>query len=203
MKRLLLVVACLTVLNGFGQKSYWRAISEREALLQAKGNIFSETFKPASYKLFALDEEHLQELLLKAALRSITPVDKSTLIIQVPLSDGSLRKFRIAESPVMQPQLQAKYTGIRSYIGMDINNTFSRIYFDFTVLGFHAMIISPLEKTVYINPAVSGRGVYTVFDRSNLPAEKQAFDCKLDQLLNNSVQGSAETFAQTDAKLRT
>ncbi len=203
-KNLLLVIAIFSVAGAFGQKSYWKAISEKQALSQTKSSaVFSSTFRPGDFKLFSLDEARLQNALSKAALRSVSPVNTSGVVIQVPLSDGTIRQFRIAESPVMQPQLQAKYCQIKSYVGEDINDASLRIYFDFTTAGFHAMILSPNLKTVYINPAVNGKGVYSVFDRGNLPENKHSFDCRLDEVISSQVQGNAQTLAQSDAKLRT
>ncbi len=203
-KNLLLAFTILTALHGFSQKNYWKALSEKGALSVTNGStLFSATFKPKDYQLFSLDEARLQTLLHNAVLRSVSPVDKSSVIISVPSSDGSFRQFRIAESPVMEPALAARYSNIKSYVGQEVSDASSRIYFDFTAKGFHAMIISPKQKTVYINPVASGRGVYFVFDRNNLPDQNKTFDCKLAEVLNNPVQGNAQTLAQSDANLRT
>lgn len=202
-KNLLLLLTIFTAFSGFSQKNYWKALSEKGALSITKNaSLFSATFKPKDYQLFSLDEARLQSLLQNAVLRSVSPVDKSAVIIPVPLSDGSIRQFRISESPVMEPALAARYSNIKSYVGQDVADASSRIYFDFTTHGFHAMIVSPKHKTIYINPVVSGKGVYFVFDRNNLPDNNKTYDCKLSEVLNNSVQGSAVPLAQSDASLR-
>ncbi len=61
-------------------------------------------------------------------------------ILAIPAPDGSLKRFRIAESPVMEPGLAAKVPEFTSYtaIGIDDPNATARL--DFSPLGFHATV---------------------------------------------------------------
>ena len=105
---------------------------------------------PDSFRTIAIDFENLE-----AALKS-TPMEsadrKGTVCaMDFPMPDGKTRTFSIVESPVMAPELSAKYPVIRTYAGMSINGAPATMRFDVTPLGFHAMIFTT-EGTVFIDP---------------------------------------------------
>ncbi len=205
MKKNLLVVLMLSSFSALAQKNYWKAVSANEGLSINQGKeFFSASFKPSVYKLFSLNEADIASFLKQTPLQSNTPVSKSNYIISLPVADGSIEHFRIVESPVMQPKLQAKHPDIRTYIGTGIENISSVLHFDFSPQGFHAIIISPKKATVYINPVNKGKNLYTVFDRTNISQEKKVFDCNLDKVLSSAVQGTGKPGSiESDSKLRT
>lgn len=202
MKKLLFIcILCCAGLVSFSQNNFWKKVEANQISSFTKGQqLFPGSFKPAVYKLFSLDETSFISILKQARIQAIK---KSDFTIAIPLADGSVKHFRIIESPVMQPKLQAKYPNIRTYAGQGIEDASSVIYFDVTPLGFHAMIISPEKSTVYINPVSAAKQLYAVFDRSNIVQEKQVFDCNVDKILNSNVQGIKTPFAAGDGSLRT
>jgi len=188
----------------FAQNNFWKTITSNEISTFTKGQeLFTGSFKPAVYKLFSLDETNLLTTLKQAPMRAYVSAAKSNFIIAVPVANGSIEHFRVTESPVMQPKLQAKYPNIRTYVGQGIEDASAVIHFDVTPLGFHAIIISAKKSTVYINPVTTAKKLYAVFDRSNLARETKVFDCKLDKILNSNIQGSEKPFTTGDGNLRT
>src|SRR2546423_7828635 len=130
---------------GFSQNNFWKKVEVNQISTFTKGQqLFSGTFKPAIYKLFSLDEMALSSELKQARIQAVS---KSDFIIAIPVADGNIKHFRVTESPVMQPKLQAKYPYIRTYLGQGIEDASSVIHFDFTPLGFHAIILSPDKST--------------------------------------------------------
>ncbi len=202
MKKLLFFcILCCIGAGSFSQNNLWKKVEATQVPAFTKGQqLFPGSFKPAVYKLFSLDETSFTSILKQARIQAIK---KSNFIIPIPLADGSIKHFRIIESPVMQPKLQAKYPYIRTYAGQGIEDASSIIHFDITSLGFHAIIISPEKNTIYINPVSTAAQLYAVFDRSNILREKQVFDCNVDKILNSNVQGIKSPFTTVDANLRT
>lgn len=203
-KKSLLIVFSFLCTTLFAQNNFWKSVEANQITSFTKGQqLFTGSFKPAVYKLFSLDETALTSALKQAPLRTVVAVPKSHFIIAIPLANGSIAHFRVSESPVMQPGLQAKYPNIRTYVGQGIEDRSSVIHFDVTPLGFHAIILSAEKSTVYINPVTTANQLYVVFDRSNISQEKQVFDCKLEKILNSSVQGTEKPFTTSDGNLRT
>lgn len=202
---LLTAIAVLAIaIHSFAQNNFWKTVELADVSAYTKGQpLFGEGFKPAMYKLFSLDEAALNTALKQSPKQADVTIAKSGFIINIPDADGNIQGFRVVESPVMSSKLQAKHPEIKTYAGQGVEDPSSNIRFDFTPLGFHAVIISPKRKTVYINPVSSAKQLYVVFDRSNASQENQVFDCKLDQILNSDVQGTQKSFTASDGNLRT
>ncbi len=89
-----------------------------------------------------------------AALRSafiLAPHETSGDIshhIQLPMPDGKLAKFSMLESPIMAPELAAKYPEIRTYrvIGVDDQRAQGRV--SITPLGFSGMIDTDTGRVI-------------------------------------------------------
>jgi hypothetical protein len=72
-------------------------------------------------------------------------------IIEVPMPEGYLAQFRVWESPVMAPELAARYPEIRTYIAQGMDDPAMNGRLDLTPHGFHAQIFTP-DGMVYVDP---------------------------------------------------
>jgi hypothetical protein len=72
-------------------------------------------------------------------------------IVTLPMPDGSTRDFRVWETSMMPQDLAAQYTDIRTYSGYAVDDRTVTAKFDFTLYGFHAMILDG-ENTAFIDP---------------------------------------------------
>lgn len=95
-------------------------------------------------------------------------------VITMPLPDGSFARFEVVESPVMEPDLAARYPQIRTYTGRGIDDRAATIRFDKTPGGFHAQILSP-KGAVYIDPYYDEEA-YIVFQKTDYLPES-GFQC--------------------------
>jgi hypothetical protein len=210
MKKLLLVslvCAGLTIsVHAQNDKVLWKSASE-SALSQKAKDELSKHFKPAAYKYFSLKEDDLKNDLVTTPSEKLILASTSGKIITVPDAGGNLQRFRIAEVAVMAPQLAAKYPGIKTYIGQGVEDKTASIHFDITPAGFHAVVMSALKPTYYINPVDKDNKVYIINAR-NLGDKSAGFKCDIDKsLLANSNgttnKSSAITGNVDDGKLRT
>ncbi len=80
--------------------------------------------------------------------------DATTLSLVFP--DRTTKVFRIAETPVMAPALAARFPQIKTYSGVAVDNPAERLFFDITEEGFHAMVLSPGQSSMFIDPYAKG-----------------------------------------------
>ena len=126
----------------------WQEIDE--ASLAAKQS--DRLIVPLQYRVFRVDEGLLADTLARAPEEFAEAATAGAgAVMTLPMPDGSLERFRIQESSIMEPALQARYPEIRTYIAQGIDDRAATVRFDRTPLGFHAQILSP-NGAVYIDP---------------------------------------------------
>lgn len=132
--------------NLCAQNKVWNTIADQQIPQKGIRQII-----PQKSTTFKLDKSTLKAFLDQVNILGPQKAEHSNLIIELPMPDGTLAPFKVAESPVMAPALAAKYPEIKTYtaLGIDGKNAWGRL--DWTPSGFHGMIISP-KGTVYIDP---------------------------------------------------
>lgn len=189
-KKLLFISFTFCAAGLFAQKNYWHSIMESPALKLNNGKaIFSEGFVPVSNKLFTLDENGLAGALLHSTTTKIKP----GIIISVPLADGNIEKFRIEESSVMEPALQARYNSIHTFVGRGIDDASKTITCSYTKLGFHASIRSIDQETMYVNPVNNSSKLYSVFARNENDKSPNKLQCQTDEFLSSQKTTANKT----------
>lgn len=202
--KLLCALFAMSTLTAFTQKKYWQLVSQTAALrLNGSKPLFKEGFQPVDYKLFTLNEPDFLVLLQQAqAKRNIS----EGIIIYMPLANGNTERFRIISSAVMEPQLQAKYKTIKTYIGQGVDDRTKTIACSFTPLGFHASIMSTYDKTMYINPVNKAAKLYSVFARNENDKSENKLQCETDANLQAERIAANKTAPDgnaDDGRLRT
>jgi hypothetical protein len=163
------------------KNAFWSAVSN-SVLLQNITAGSQPLFIPPAHKTFRLDEDRLRKVLATAPSAKKIAAGKSSVVISMPNAKGTLEHFKIVESPVMSVALAARYPQLHSYIGQGIEDPAAAIRFDITPKGFHGMILSGTGKTVYINPADKGKGLYIVFNKDNNNPHKNTFTCEVKNI---------------------
>lgn len=110
---------------------------------------------PRSYRTLQLDVKQLEGVLNLAPLEFTARAKWERIVVSLPLPDGSFSSFTIVNSPIMEPELAAKYPDIKTYSGQGIDDPAATVRFDITPAGFHAMIRST-NGTVFIDPYSKG-----------------------------------------------
>lgn len=127
-------------------KALWKEIKENQI-----SNLGQRDIVPEKYKTFRLDINALKMLLMSAPLDKNIPVEYSSVIIALPMPDGSIKDFKLTESPIMEDALQTSFPNIRTYNVRGIDDKYASGKLDFTEYGFHGMIRSPFGD-IFIDP---------------------------------------------------
>jgi len=138
----------------------------------------------ARVSLFQANDQALRSALLSAPHETSGRLDHQ---VPIPMPDGNLALFSVQESPIMAPELAAKYPQIRTFkvFGVDDKQAKGRI--DITPLGFHGMIETTAGR-VFVDPEdfrLQDHIYHTRFDSSQ---SGTGFSCGVDQ---HATTGSA------------
>lgn len=108
-------------------------------------------FIPKAYRSLRLNKGALARLLTAAPLEFTDAARNNSTVITLPLPDGTFGRFRVVESPMLAADLAAQMPETKTYSAIGIDDPTATARFDFTVRGFHAVILSS-AGTVFITP---------------------------------------------------
>lgn len=135
-------------LSVFAQ-TFWTIVPER-SIGELESNRIAN---PDFYQTLQIDFSALEKILVSVPMDKGDPaVWRDAGMISLPTPEGKTVRYRIVETPVMAPALQAKYPQIRTYTGYGVEDPTARLKCDLTPHGFHAMIRSGLYGTSLIEP---------------------------------------------------
>ena len=158
LKKLLTLLCALMFVGASNAQSVWTDVPESG--IPAAGE---RRIQPSKYRAIRMDVSALQSVLAAAPERFSAAAENGSLpILSLPLPGGGVGRFQLEETPVFHPDLQAKYPQIRSYTGRGLDDRTAVLKCDLTPFGFHGMIRSGTENTVFIDPAVHGNTEYYV-----------------------------------------
>ena len=159
----------------FPQSVLWSEKNENDIR-----NIGERYIIPKEYKVFSININKLNELLSDVPMEYSNEVETKIRIIEIPMPDGTIQKFRFVESPVMAKELLLKYPETRTFLGYGIDDEYATVRFDITPQGFHAMILSPYGR-VFVDPYSKGdRFNYISYYSRNYFNSKKEHICELD-----------------------
>jgi len=124
---------------------------------------------PRSYKTLELRQTALSAILRNAPMEFSAASRQKRILLTLPSPDGSFSRFEIVESPILAPELAARFPEIKTYSGKGIDDATATTRFDWTPTGFHALVLST-RGTFLIEPAAQGdRTNHIVYFQSELP----------------------------------
>ncbi len=168
MKKIYLFFAILamTVFNQviLAQQSFFSDIKSSDI----RNNTLTRAIVPNAFRLVRADLRALKSFLWALPNeQSVRYQRNSAPILTLPLPDGTTGRFRVWESSIQEPGLQAQFPDIRTFNGQGIDDPRATIRFDLTLRGFHAQVLTP-ENTWYIDPyAVGNTEDYISYFRRN------------------------------------
>lgn len=132
---------------------------------------------PAAYRTFRIDAEGFR-LATDSAPQSLEGIDRG-IELSLPTPDGGAMRFRVVESPILSPALQAYRPDIATYLGVGIDDPRARVRLGIAGDEFHARVRRTEAEsfTVAGLPGLAAQSVLAWYDRDGAP---RAFDCLTD-----------------------
>ena len=112
--------------------------------------------------------------------------------IQLPNPDGSFSEFLLEENNTMAEGLKTKFPGILSFNALPLNGETSYGKVEITQKGLRAMIFTPGQSTVFIDPVFKSSPVeYIVYHHNKFVTDK-TFTCHLSEGDIDGREGEAK-----------
>ncbi|MFN0011702.1 MAG: reprolysin-like metallopeptidase [Phycisphaerales bacterium] len=153
---------------------------------------------------------------VRAALAVVEPEPRDApgsvaTVFMLPGPDGQPQAFAVYVTQLMEPDLAAQLPGVRTYIGVGLDDPAASLRMTTTDAGLTAQVLTP-RGSWYVDPAVRGdAGVYVSYRKSDLkPLAMRACQAaaagpeeELFRLDAASVLGGAGALGASGATLRT
>lgn len=165
-----------------GNNNFWTLTNEKTVSVPGERKII-----PFHYQLAKLDVASFQ------LEQAFIPTGFSTgNSITLPTPDGGDMEFYIYEEPMMEMPLANKYPQIKTYTGIAVNDARVIAKIDFTLFGFHAMVMDG-DQTYFIDPYTNmNTEWYVVYYKSDFAKSiNQGMHCHVDESNEISELGTA------------
>lgn len=204
-KNLQLILLCFIVFSSTvnaqnNSNSLWRLVTKES--LESSPKMRRNSF-PTSAFYYQLNLSSLKNILKNAPVRGL---QSSQVIVEFPTASGVMEKYRVWDSPIMHPDLSAKYPLIKTYCAQGIDDPTATMRFSITPFGLNTFTLSGKASTNYIDPYTKDLNYYIVYDKESLKGTPQNFECFTNDIENlPSLKGpSINIMANTnDQTLRT
>lgn len=178
------------------QKNLWRQVKPENL-----ENVSESQRLPEKYLVFRLNQSSLKDSLKNLPLQDSDAARVNPLIMQIPMPDGSIQRFRMEETDVISPENAASLPDWKTFTGYGIDNPQAVGQFDWTVLGFHGYILTG-KDTVVIDPYQRGDTEnYLVYNKSEYGKPADEFFCSVEDKMKKTIETDHESdFAPTVPK---
>src|SRR5690349_2582551 len=173
---------------------FWTSVTETNPQAAAK---IATAYR--SYRKLRLNTDPFIAALAKAPLESTTKSKTAQAIVTLPGPGGTFMRFSFVASPIMAPELAARYPEVKTYAAQGIDDPAATARFDWTPTGFHAIVLAT-TGTSLIEPAALGDVEnYLVYSPGDVPgsgecdvsAEDQEAAIRRNALLKKSLVTSS------------
>lgn len=185
MKKLLLIFAILFATTSFGQNVWKQAQVNGKELDPARVNVIVK-------QLYEFDLTQMKQLLQNAPDRFS---GLEGILITIPNVEGKSEQFKVYESSNFEPELQAQYPDIRSYVGFGIDDRTAYLRFSISSKGIQTMVLRADKQSEFIEPYTLDRSVYAVYNARTRKVGELPFECQT----HDTEAITSETLANRDA----
>ncbi|KMQ60014.1 hypothetical protein ACM46_17335 [Chryseobacterium angstadtii] len=172
MKQKLLFLTGLVLLSGsaVAQQNTWSRTTEKNVKDTRERNV-----RTSDYQLVSLNTDELKHQLSLAPDRNSLSFKKG-ILVKFPNAQGTFDTYEVFEASTMHPDLQARYSDIKSYAGQKVGDPATSIRFTYDpYFGLNASVRG-IKGTYYIDSYSKDNRIYMVYDRKNAVSQSR-FDC--------------------------
>jgi len=147
----LAIVLCILAVPLAAQEPVFRDLTLRSLQnLPSRGGAW-EIPLPSRFRALEVNVKALESLLDRAPAEGSAAAKAQPALLTLPFPDGTDQRFRIEQSPVLAPELAARFPEIRTFVAQGIDDPTATARLSLTPLGFHAMVLSA-SGTVFVDP---------------------------------------------------
>ncbi len=158
-----------------------------------------EPASPRAYQVVEFHEDALSRALANVPMEFTEAARSVQVVVSLPMPDGSFPRFRIEESPVMEPDLAAQFPEVKSYRGQGVDDPTATTRFDWSPNGFHAIVLSANGTVFIARYTADDERNYISFYKEDLQDGFQPPQCEVTEAMQESSelrrQFGAEGFA--------
>lgn len=145
----------------------WRELNTQNVPTKGERRI-----QPEAYKVFLANDSYIKNLLF-----SLSEVPQQGAILALPAPDGSMMNFKVWQTPYMEPELAAKYPGIKNFTGVLVDDPAVTASINYTYKGFNAMVYNG-GNTFLIDPySDQNDGYYICYYKHDYKKAARPFSC--------------------------
>lgn len=173
------------------QTTLWQQIDESR--VQKRG---IQSRLPEKYLVFRLNQSTLKNSLAELPFENSDAARENPLVMEVPMPDGSIQKFRMEQTAVLSPELAADFPDWKTFTGYGIDDPTAIGQFDWNILGFHGYIETD-KGIVFIDPYQKGDTQnYLVFYKHEYGSPLTPFsEREISESMSNIIKSENRTFA--------
>jgi subtilisin-like proprotein convertase family protein len=137
--------------------------------------------RPRAFTATSLDKAALAQTLARAPMEFTETARSTSMVMTLPMPDGSFARFRVEESPIMASELAAKFPQLKTYKGQGLDDPTATARFDWTPTGLHAIVLSS-QGTAFIEPLAPGdTSNYLTYFNRDLSTDKLSLSCLISE----------------------
>jgi len=195
MRKKLLIFLFFFNLTVFAQDNLsWKSINSREITpnkIAARDNFASE------FSLYQVPVEIIQQKLKQSPNRLST--SSSNVIVSIPNINGEMERFQMFEFSNFDPELQAQFPEIRSYVGIGLDDKHAKIRMSSDPSGMQGMIFRADKTNEFFEPYSIDRTIYAVFESSRNKGELPFVCSTEDVAVSNELNRQSQNLQRSSS----
>ncbi|PQJ79371.1 reprolysin-like metallopeptidase [Polaribacter porphyrae] len=173
----------------------WKKL-EKDNYSTERENLYDNEDLPSDYKILSLNIDALNSNLKSNS-------NQNFITISLPDSNGKLSKFKLSETSNFEIGLQTKFPSIKSYTAQGVDDPTAIAKISIGTDGFHGIVYSANQETLYIDPYSKNNKEYIIYKRSALSKSDEDFKCMVEGDAKKEEAFTSFTKTANDGKLRT